>query len=90
MTIPSVSRRKLIYLSGTRADFGLMQSTLQRLASVLDLSVAVTGMHLDARFGRTVDEIRAAGFQVCGEIPVDVGTRTPQSMSTGVGECLKA
>ncbi len=88
MTSPSVSRRKLIYLSGTRADFGLMQSTLRRLASVLDLSVAVTGMHLDARYGRTVDEIRAAGFRVCGEIPVDVGTRTPQSMSAGVGECL--
>lgn len=85
----SAKLRKLIYLSGTRADFGLMKSTLQRLARVLDLSVAVTGMHLDARYGHTVDEIRAAGLRVCGEIPVDVATRTPQSMSAAVGECLK-
>ena len=89
MPNPSAHRRKLVYLSGTRADFGLMKSTLQRLALELDLGVAVTGMHLDARYGHTVDEIRGAGFQVCGEIAMDVSSRTPQSMSAGVGECLK-
>ncbi|MFC6284424.1 MULTISPECIES: UDP-N-acetylglucosamine 2-epimerase [Polaromonas] len=83
------SVRKIIYLSGTRADFGLMKSTLQRLAPLADLSVAVTGMHLEPRFGRTVDEIRAAGLRICGEVPVDVKTRTPQSMSAGIGQCLQ-
>lgn len=84
----SIGRRKVIYLSGTRADFGLMQSTLQRLSQMLDLSVAVTGMHLDADYGHTIDEIRASGLRVCGEIRLDVKTRTRQSMSAGVGECL--
>ena len=83
-------RRKIIYLSGTRADFGLMKSTLQLLAGVADLSVAVTGMHLEPAFGYTVDEIRAAGLQVCGELPVDVTTRTPASMSSSVGACLQS
>ncbi|RYX97706.1 MAG: UDP-N-acetylglucosamine 2-epimerase (hydrolyzing) [Comamonadaceae bacterium] len=81
-------RRKVIYLSGTRADFGLMKSALLHVARVADLSVAVTGMHLDAAFGHTVDEIRAAGLTVCGEIPVDVVTRTPRSMSAAIGDCL--
>lgn len=80
--------RKIIYLSGTRADFGLMKSTLQRLGPMADLSVAVTGMHLDANFGHTIDDIRSAGLRICGEVAVDVKTRTPQSMSAGVGECL--
>ncbi|MBC7609389.1 MAG: UDP-N-acetylglucosamine 2-epimerase (hydrolyzing) [Polaromonas sp.] len=80
--------RKVIYLSGTRADFGLMKSTLQLLAPVADLSVAVTGMHLEPEFGYTVDDIRAAGLRICGEVPVDVKTRTQQSMSASVGECL--
>jgi GDP/UDP-N,N'-diacetylbacillosamine 2-epimerase (hydrolysing) len=31
----------------------------------------------------------ARAFEVCGEIAVDVGSRTPQSMAAGVGECLK-
>ncbi|RYG06541.1 MAG: UDP-N-acetylglucosamine 2-epimerase (hydrolyzing), partial [Burkholderiales bacterium] len=82
-------RRKVIYLSGTRADFGLMKSTLLQIADVVDLGIAVTGMHLAGSFGHTVDEIRAAGLHVCGEVPVDVSTRTPQSMSTAIGDCLK-
>jgi GDP/UDP-N,N'-diacetylbacillosamine 2-epimerase (hydrolysing) len=80
--------RKVIYLSGTRADFGLMQSSLVLLAKVTELSIAVTGMHLAPCFGRTVDEIRAAGLRICGEIPVDVTTRSTSSMSAGIGECL--
>ncbi|MDO9403330.1 MAG: UDP-N-acetylglucosamine 2-epimerase [Polaromonas sp.] len=82
-------RRKVIYLSGTRADFGLMKSTLLQAAQCVDLSVAATGMHLDPQFGHTVDEIRAAGLYVCGEVPVDVSTRTPASMSAAIGEGLK-
>ena len=80
--------RKIIYLSGTRADFGLMKSTLDLLAPVTDLSVAVTGMHLEPEFGHTVDDIRAAGLRICGEVPIDVKTRTQQSMSAGIGVCL--
>jgi GDP/UDP-N,N'-diacetylbacillosamine 2-epimerase (hydrolysing) len=80
--------RKIIYLSGTRADFGLMQSTLQQLASVADLSVAVTGMHLHADFGSTVDEIRATSLRICGEIPTDTASRTPEGMSASIGQCI--
>ncbi len=80
--------RKIIYLSGTRADFGLMQSTLQQLASVADLSVAVTGMHLHTDFGSTVDEIRATSLRICGEIPTDTASRTPEGMSTSIGQCI--
>ena len=80
--------RKIIYLSGTRADFGLMTSSLVLLAKVADLSIAVTGMHLAPGFGETVNDIRAAGLRICGEVPTDVTTRTAQSMSAGIGECV--
>jgi GDP/UDP-N,N'-diacetylbacillosamine 2-epimerase (hydrolysing) len=88
MTELAAQLRKIIYLSGTRADFGLMQSTLQSIAAAADLSIAVTGMHLDQAYGHTIDDIRKAGLRICGEVPVDVTTRTPQSMSAGVGACL--
>lgn len=88
MTVVTTPRRRIIYLSGTRADFGLMQSTLQKIAVVADLSVAVTGMHLNPGYGSTVDYIRDAGLRICGEVPVDVGSRTPLSMSVSIGECL--
>ena len=80
--------RKLVFVSGTRADFGLMVSTLLRLSQVMDVSVAVTGMHLDKTYGHTVDAIRASGLRIAGEVPVDVSTRTPASMAAAVGVCL--
>lgn len=82
------SRRKLAYLSGTRADFGLLRSTLQRAALTLDVSVLVTGTHLSASFGHTVDEIRSAGLRVAAELPIDVTTRSPETMAAAIGECL--
>lgn len=83
--------RRIVYLSGTRADFGLMQGTLQRIAATsgLSLQVLVTGMHLSRAHGYTVDEIRAAGLAICGEIPLDMATRTGESMSLGVADCLR-
>lgn len=84
--------RRIVYLSGTRADFGLMRETLQRIVETpeLSLQVLVTGMHLSTAHGRTVDEIRAAGFDICGEIPLDMDSRTGQSMSRGIAECLRS
>jgi GDP/UDP-N,N'-diacetylbacillosamine 2-epimerase (hydrolysing) len=86
------SARRLIYLTGTRADFGLMQGTLQRIAATpgLLLEIAVTGMHLSVAHGNTVQEVRASGLPVCAEIPLDMGTRTGASMALGVAECLRA
>lgn len=65
-----------------------MKSTLVLLAKVADLSLAVTGTHIAARFGHTIDDICDAGLRICGEVPVDVTTRTAYSMSAGIGECL--
>ena len=58
--------RRLVYLTGTRADFGLMRGTLQLIAATpgLQLEVAVTGMHLSAAHGHTVQEVRTSGLPV--------------------------
>lgn len=83
--------RRIVYLSGTRADFGLMLDSLLRIARtpVLSLQVLVTGMHLSADHGRTIDEIRASGLPVLAEIPLDMATRSGRSMSLGIADCLR-
>ncbi|HEY0824374.1 MAG TPA: UDP-N-acetylglucosamine 2-epimerase, partial [Ramlibacter sp.] len=83
--------RRILYLSGPRADFGLMASTLKRIAATpgLQLQVAVTGTHLSAQHGHTVDEVRASGLPIAGEIPVDVLTRTGASMALAIAEVLR-
>jgi GDP/UDP-N,N'-diacetylbacillosamine 2-epimerase (hydrolysing) len=88
---PRATRRRIAYLSGTRADFGLMRATLDRIASTrgLDLQVLVTGMHLSAAHGHTVDEVRASGLPIAAEIPLDMRTRTGQSMALGIADCLR-
>jgi len=64
--------RRVLYVSGTRADFGLMQRTLAAIAADprLELGIAVTGMHLLKAYGHTVGEIEAAGLPVVAHIPV--------------------
>lgn len=84
--------RKIIYISGTRADFGLMQSTLVAIAADrgLDLSIIATGMHLDARYGRTIDEIRSAKLKVAGEVPVPLVPANGATMAKNIGQMISA
>jgi GDP/UDP-N,N'-diacetylbacillosamine 2-epimerase (hydrolysing) len=83
--------RRIVYLTGARADFGLMQRTLQQVAATpgLALSLAVTGQHLSDDHGRTVDEVRASGLPVCFELPLDLRPRTGGSMAIGIADCLR-
>jgi UDP-hydrolysing UDP-N-acetyl-D-glucosamine 2-epimerase len=53
--------RRICFVTGTRAEFGLMRSVLEsiRRNKRLELKIVATGMHLSARHGRTVENIAA-------------------------------
>src|SRR5436305_1138695 len=59
------------FVTGTRAEFGLMEGTLRAIEGQagLRLQIVATGMHLDPRHGRTVDQIRDAGWRVDATVP---------------------
>lgn len=82
--------RKVFYVTGTRADFGLMASTLQRIAAhpQLQLQIAVTGMHLSASCGLTVRDIEGMGLPIVARIATNVEERTPAAMAQGIGEAV--
>jgi GDP/UDP-N,N'-diacetylbacillosamine 2-epimerase (hydrolysing) len=82
--------RKILYVTGTRADFGLMASTLQRIAEHpdLELQIAVTAMHLSTSYGLTVRDIEALGLPIVGRIPTNVRDRTPAAMAQAIGEAV--
>ncbi len=67
--------RRILYITGTRADFGLMRTTLQKIAASpqLELSVLVTGMHLDPEHGETVHEIEKSGLHIAARVPIQLG-----------------
>lgn len=82
--------RRVCYVSGTRADFGLMQSTLLAIATCpgLTLDVVVTGMHLASGFGATVEEILASGLHVAARIPVASEESTGAAMARNLAAIL--
>ena len=58
--------RKVLYVTGTRADYGLMHETLNSLNedANIQLDVVATGMHLMDEFGYSVDEIKKDNFSL--------------------------
>ncbi len=57
--------RKILYITGTRADYGLMRFVLFKMEKSpdIDLELAVTGMHLMDEFGMTINDIKKDGFK---------------------------
>lgn len=82
--------RRVTYISGTRADFGLMRSTLELIASHegLELSIIATGMHLDPAYGNTVSEIEAAGLRLQARVEVEPGSPSGARMSRNIGQMI--
>lgn len=83
------NRRHVLVLTGTRAEYGLLKSSMVaiRNSDDLALSVVATGMHLSPRHGRTVQDIRRDGFGVDREVLMQVegDTGTAMAKSLGVG-----
>lgn len=65
---------KIHYISGSRADFGLMCKTLQTLeqSDIHDVGVVVTGQHCIGKYGNSIDDIRHAGLKIVAKIPVEL------------------
>lgn len=64
------TRKKIAVITGTRAEYGILKPLMEKISSAekLDLQLIATGMHLLKKYGRTIDEIKADGFQIAGII----------------------
>tara|TARA_E500000178_G_C17036987_1_gene764019 strand:- start:7137 stop:8270 length:1134 start_codon:yes stop_codon:yes gene_type:complete len=52
-------KKKIIFISGTRADFGKIKSVVQSLLNEnFNIKIFVTGMHLDKKYGFTYNELK--------------------------------
>lgn len=84
--------RRICYITGTRADFGLMQASLAAIQShpKLSLEILVTGMHLSPAYGSTVKEIRSFALPIRAEIPVSLEPATGMTMARNIGHLILA
>ena len=84
-------KKKLIYLSGTRADFGLIKKTLISIDrdENLDLGIVLTGMHLLSAYGNTQDEVINSNLPIIGKIKVDLDGKSREKMANALAEQIK-
>lgn len=85
-----VVTRTIWYVTGTRADYGLMRATLRAIErrSDLRLGLLVTGMHLDPGFGETVREIEADGFDIVARIAAHEEETSGGAMARGIARMI--
>ena len=78
------------YISGSRADFGLMARCLTHLHAASDHSVGVvvTGQHMVAKYGSTLEDIHTSGLPVVAEIPVMLSGQSGIEMGQALADEL--
>ncbi len=82
---------RLMAVTGSRADFGVWLPVLdeaRRRAPGFDASLLVTAMHLDPRFGRTVEEVRRSGHAIAAEVPCTPAGDSRVEMAAAIGQAV--
>lgn len=83
-------KRKICIVTSTRADWGLLSGVaraLQAYDTVL-LQIIATNMHLNPRYGMTVNEIIEDGFTVDERVEMNSRTDSPIDTAVATGKCL--
>jgi UDP-hydrolysing UDP-N-acetyl-D-glucosamine 2-epimerase len=78
--------RRICVVTGSRAEYGLLRWVIAELQTAPDveLDVSVTGSHLSAEFGYTVQEIEADNVQIGARVAMLFDGDTPLSISKSI------
>lgn len=84
-----MDKRIICIATGTRADWGLLSPVAEALAQRPDCDVRIvaTNMHLSKRYGMTVNEIIAAGFDPV-RVPIPADDDTPLARAKAMSACM--
>ncbi len=79
--------RRIAVITGTRAEYGLLRSTMEAIRSRrgLQLQLVVTGIHLLQKFGHTVDQIVRDGWPIDARVRMHTGNDHPLDQAAGLG-----
>lgn len=83
---------KIDYLTGSRADFGLMLPCLRALDAAQDFTcrIVATGQHLAPGYGDTIRDIEGSGLHIAARIAVDLTGADGGEMAIAMAEELAA
>lgn len=79
--------RRIVVVTGTRADYGIYTPVLRALARSgrFRIGLVVTGMHLVGEYGETVRSIKASRLPVVGTVDMLFASNTREAMARSVG-----
>lgn len=67
MSVANKQSRKILFVTGTRADYGKIRGLMKSIevSPEYELHVLVTGMHMLKKYGSTYNEVLSDGFNNC-------------------------
>ncbi len=88
---------KICVVTSTRADYGILKPLIKALQNTqgIELTILVTGTHLEKAYGHTIDEIKEDGFnsleciEIIADDSLDGLMQTMANAITKVGQSLK-
>jgi UDP-hydrolysing UDP-N-acetyl-D-glucosamine 2-epimerase len=82
--------KKIGVVTGTRAEFGILQPLLRGLQAEpgFALRLYVTGAHLSPAQGETVREIEKTGLPIAARVPILDEALAPRDIATAMGRSL--
>lgn len=82
-----IQKKRVLFITGTRADYGKIKSLMKRMdaSAEYEVYVYVSGMHLLAKYGSTYKEVLKDKYQ---NVHVAFGQQYTQNMSYNMGNVL--
>ncbi|MBI2677660.1 MAG: UDP-N-acetylglucosamine 2-epimerase (hydrolyzing) [Candidatus Koribacter versatilis] len=82
--------RTIGVVTGGRADYGILLPVLRAIQRepALALRLYVTGMHLAAEYGNTVQQIEADGIPIAERVPIGLTSDTPAGIAHSMALAL--
>lgn len=80
-------RWKICVVTGSRAEYGLLEPVLELLAAdpELSLQLVVTGMHLSPEFGRTESVITSDGYEIDARVEMLLSSDSSVGVAKSLG-----
>lgn len=85
-----MKKRKIVYVTGTRAEYGVMLQILHQIHNhpKLELSLIVTGMHLSKEHGYTLKGLQKDKFTIGAIVDAKINTMDHAEMAKSLGYCI--
>lgn len=82
-----MNKRIIGVFTGNRAEYGLQYPILKAIESHpnLDYRLFVSGAHLDANFGKTIEEIQSDGFEIHEQVDIELNEENEDATSKAIG-----